>query len=930
MPASDASGLSAKRRNRRKTVRARREESSEDVSQVRAATPERLLLSRERKIDAIQQLDTHLVKEKHAVRAKPRAKRVQVQFTAHEPSAHIIRLQGMARRVTPSVRAPQARSMHAWVVPFEAPPSLERMAAEAVDLHVDIVNVQELYEQFTPFDPEIAYRARHGLWERVRSPFIRWELAWHQVPIETSLDSEEELEIVAPVQAVMEVSSQELEEQFTREREPSEITRRMRHWKHLLGDRLEGAVESLRTREEEFVAEAEQSWGVPMLVPKVSMVRVVIGFAALLCIVSLPAGAVSLSRSFSSSVDRTMVTSREAVERAQGAFQDGQVNAAALGAASAQFASASAELTQANGIAITAAQALPKTRELYRSAQLLLEAGQKSTRAAQLMAEGVSRAWEMSVQHPDERLLALATYLRQALPLVGQASQAVSNVDPEKLPTELRTRVTLLKTTLAQGEYAVRELQSLVNLGVAVLGHDRPRTYLFVFQNQTELRPTGGFMGSIAEVIFDRGELRSIRVPGGGPYDLRNQLLARVRPPEPLGLVSSRWEFQDANWFPDFPTSAEKINWFWSQSNQPTLDGVIAINATVLQSLLTLTGPVTLSEYGKTFDADNVLLELQKSVELEYDKAENKPKKIIGDLLPAILEKMKATDHTQMLRYAQAFGTALETKEMQVWFRDPEEQAQMTELHWDGAFPAVVGDTLAVNEANIGGQKTDAVIDEQVTHDIAIQEDGSIVDTLTLVRRHNGLSGELFHGANNVAYVRAYVPQGSILLSATGFQPPPTTAFKQPLAEDLPDADVTAYEQGLQIDPSGVRVTQEFGRTAYGGWVQLGPGKVSETTYRYKLPFTAFELAERLKVSVPGAEPVATADRAAYFLSIVSQSGKPGRGLIIRLQVPVRWQLAWTNQKWQLRNGIHELTIPAWDRDRAIALLFDLPHDSPR
>jgi hypothetical protein len=71
------------------------------------------------------------------------------------------------------------------------------------------------------------------------------------------------------------------------------------------------------------------------------------------------------------------------------------------------------------------------------------------------------------------------------------------------------------------------------------------------------------------------------------------------------------------------------------------LDGVIAINDRLLEQLLRVTGPIEMPEYGKTLTADNVIFELQKSVELEYDKAENKPKKIIGDLMPKLLARLK-------------------------------------------------------------------------------------------------------------------------------------------------------------------------------------------------------------------------------------------------------------------------------------------------
>ncbi len=936
-----------RKRNRRK-VRVKREEGVEGEQITRATRIEPVFIPKKNS-DAIQSLDRELLTKTTAAKARVRPKRVTVQFTSHEPSAHVIKLQGMARRVVAKKpRSPSARTMNAWVAPCEAPPSLERMASEALDLYIDSIDAQDLYAQFTPFDPEVAYRERRGTWERVRAPFIRWELRWH--PVETSAQEAEfyqedpSLEIMVSPSLFTESSDEQeaprietppappgFEEQFTTGETPSSFLRRLRQLRHAWGDRVEGAVDGLREREEEVVADVEQAWGVPVLVPKVHVIRVLAGFAALLCLVTLPAGAVSLSHSFSSSVNQSIATGREAVGEARGALSAGVAGGPeALGRASARFASANDELLRANGLALALAQALPKSRALVTAGHRLLDAGQKSTRAAQLLAEGLTHAWTMPVQHTDERLLALQTYVNAATPLVEEALQGVKEIEPSVLPEDLRAQVSVLNASLIQGESTLLDVKSLVQLGISTLGHDRPRTYLFIFQNQSELRPTGGFMGSLAEVTFDRGEIKSIVVPGGGPYDLRSQLKARVLPPEPLRLVSSRWEFQDANWFADFPTAAQKIDWFWSKSGQPTLDGIITINAHVLQMLLKSTGPITLPEYGKTLDAENVMLELQKSVELEYDKTENKPKKIIGDLLPLLLEKMRGTDEQGMLTYARVFGEALQTKDIQLWFRNADEQSVAQEMGWDGSFPAVVGDTLALNEANIGGQKTDAVIDERTTHDIDIQADGSVVDTVTLERQHTGSKGELFQGANNVAYIRLYAPSGSTLIDADGFQPPPLTAYKATDTDALPDEDVARVELEIGQEANGVQVTEEYGRTVFGGWVQLRPGGSSKTTFRYKLPMNVFDLAERLKdqsSTNPKESTSSSNTRAAYLLSSISQSGKADRGLTVRVHAPASWKLSWTNQSWDAGslNG-YTLTLPAWNHDRIVALLFDVPH----
>jgi hypothetical protein len=248
-----------------------------------------------------------------------------------------------------------------------------------------------------------------------------------------------------------------------------------------------------------------------------------------------------------------------------------------------------------------------------------------------------------------------------------------------------------------------------------------------------------------------------------------------------------------------------------------------------------------------------------------------------------------------------------------VWFADPDQEALAEKNDWNGRFKDAPGDELAVIDTNIAGQKTDREIDEQVTHRVDIAEDGGITDTVTIVRTHHGVKGAEFNGANNVDYLRVYVPQGSQLISADGFQPPASTLFKKPLDTDQPDPDVTAAEQRPRLGPNNVRITDEFGRTAFGGWVQLEPGATATTTFTYRLPFTAYDIASRLH---PEGAPAPDARRPAYMALYTSQSGKDDRRIVTDIHVPASWTSVWTS-------GGASLGLDAdWDRDRAIAGLF--------
>jgi hypothetical protein len=138
-------------------------------------------------------------------------------------------------------------------------------------------------------------------------------------------------------------------------------------------------------------------------------------------------------------------------------------------------------------------------------------------------------------------------------------------------------------------------------------------------------------------------------------------------------------------------------------------------------------------------------------------------------------------------------------------------------------------------------------------------------------------------------------------MAADGFSTPPAALFKPMLAGDPEDADLTALQTNKRALTDSVTATDEFGRTVFGGWVQLEPGESKVTTFKYRLPLGAFDIAQH--------------GRPAYTALYTSQSGKPERTLATKITYPKAWNLAWSHAE-----GL-DMDI-TWDRDRATAGLF--------
>lgn len=645
---------------------------------------------------------------------------------------------------------------------------------------------------------------------------------------------------------------------------------------------------------------------------RISYWRAAVVLTILTLVAMLPAGLVTLVRSLQNKQYAIAAAGEEALG-ALGTVPGSELNESmeALRLASARFRAADELLSSTNALAVGLASVIPSTRSNYRTARALLEVGSKSSDAAQLLAKGLQAALRDAHVSALDRLGVVAAYAEGAIPLLEEATNALAKVDVSAIPEADRDRFELMAGQVENGRLALREFIGISELLSVLLGDEAPRRYLVVFQNPNELRPTGGFMGSYAELDVYRGEIERFEIPGGGTYDLQGELLAQVIPPEPLTLVADRWEFQDSNWSPDFPTAAAKMNYFWSKSGGHTVDGIIAVNATLVERLLEITGPIDIPELEKTISADNFIEETQKAVELEYDKEENKPKKILSLLGPRLIAKLKDLSQTEYVRALASLSEAVSQKEVQIALFDPTEEQLAEQFGWNGRLKSATGDALAVIAANIAGQKTDAAIEERVEHVADIQEDGSVIDSVTISRTHNGTEGGLFQGVRNVTYFRVYVPKGSRLIFAEGFEEPAPIFFDTPREDAVTDPDEEVHMATAQSYPDGVRVWDEGDRTVIGGWSMVDPGERESITLSYRLPFTAFDIRSRLHAGL-GEE--VEAGRAAYTLLLTSQSGKPERELVTSLSVPEHWEAHWSY------NG--DAYEGAWDRDRVISTLY--------
>ncbi len=471
-------------------------------------------------------------------------------------------------------------------------------------------------------------------------------------------------------------------------------------------------------------------------------------------------------------------------------------------------------------------------------------------------------------------------YINIARQSLRKAEIASQGIKLEDLPKQYVGKIKTIQELLPLVNDNLEDTDRFAKIFLEIFGHYGPRKYLIVFQNNQEMRATGGFIGSYGLLETNAGKIEKLKVEG--IYNPDGQLRVNVVPPRPIQKMSAVWTTHDANWWPDFPKSAKKISWFYEKTGGPTTDGVIAITPAVLEKMLTVTGPIEMPEYNITVTDKNFTKVIQKQVEEDYDKEENKPKKILADITPKLFAKFfDLKNPKQMAKAVKVLLNALEEKHILLYFAEQEAEKTVIAQGWAGKILNTDKDYLAVINTNINGYKTDGVIDEVISHQAKIETDGSVIDTVTITRKHRGGNTDYeWWNKVNSDYMRVYVPKGSELISASG----QTREFNEPrlIYDKLgfqTDADVAREEKYMKIDPnSGTRIYDENNKTVFANWVYVSPHEQATITYKYKLPF---------KVS-PSLD-----EKGGYSFLMQKQSGSTHSKLVAEIEFPFRWETTW-------------------------------------
>jgi hypothetical protein len=379
------------------------------------------------------------------------------------------------------------------------------------------------------------------------------------------------------------------------------------------------------------------------------------------------------------------------------------------------------------------------------------------------------------------------TWLDSLAPRQAELATAAQNIksiqairaaiDEQVLPDRIRTRLGELERMLQRPEVDVLTSVDFSAVRTA-LGGSTQATYLVVFQNPAELRPTGGFPGTMALVTLERGQLGAYQFFDG--HELTDAYIAHrstVLPqPWPIERFFPQPGFllHDALWWPDFPRSARQLMSMYAETGWPAIDGVIAVQPEVASTLVGVTGPFTVEFAGqqRRITSDNVYTEINRQRVQDVETREDLlvHKEMLGLIGKNLIERLKTADRRALASALQQFGVACQRRDLQVFAADPSVEAELDRQHCTGRLQPIEGEpTLAVTYANLALSKSSLDMRPRLTLSASSVEDGQRQMRLDVDVRNGAVAEEdpTYAGFQRW-WVEVALPDGSTLLSDRG------------------------------------------------------------------------------------------------------------------------------------------------------------------
>lgn len=386
----------------------------------------------------------------------------------------------------------------------------------------------------------------------------------------------------------------------------------------------------------------------------------------------------------------------------------------------------------------------------------LIKLGQSGTMISEAVFKDKEIDWEKETGNLKTSLLELGADIG--------VLQARLEGDWSWLPTRWRGSLTKGKEELMGIREDVEISSKLIKVLPEILGTDgKRRDYMVLLQNENELRPGGGFIGSYGILSFEGGKLLNFEIKD--IYEADGQLKGHVEPPEEIKnyLGEAGWYMRDANFSASFKQVSKDIQWFLDKETGRRVDGVVGVNLAVVKQLLALTGEIYVPDFKEKINKDNLYEQAEFYAETKFFPGSTQKASFLSGVGKELFEKVRTLDSRGQLKLYRALLSLAERNEVQVALNDSKAAKGMADLGWDGAIyegKCGIGncfaDYLYIVEANFGVNKANYFLYRNIEQVVDINK--QMLSRVLKINYENTAKNNNWPGGDYKNYLRIYVP----------------------------------------------------------------------------------------------------------------------------------------------------------------------------
>ncbi|WP_046012453.1 DUF4012 domain-containing protein [Microbacterium sp. SA39] len=301
-------------------------------------------------------------------------------------------------------------------------------------------------------------------------------------------------------------------------------------------------------------------------------------------------------------------------------------------------------------------------------------------------------------------------------------SERIEAADRTFLLPQVTDALSTLDEAVSGVDDTLGTLSPILKVLPAALGEGTPRTYLLMFQGNSELRASGGNPAALALVTATDGRIElttqatsvqfaNARPESITPLDAETESL--------YSDIIGRW-IPNMTATPNFPSTVEIMRAWWADEGLPPFDDVISTDPVALSYILNATGAIPLAT-GETLTSENAVSLLLNEVYFKYGEIDGKvvdasaQDLFFASAAAQIFAKL-TTGVDNPLALFDAFRQASDESRMKIWSSNPDIEAMMSGTRLAGTLPTTNDDrTIAgVYFNDTTGAKTDYYADASV------------------------------------------------------------------------------------------------------------------------------------------------------------------------------------------------------------------------